>query len=196
MSLNSTTLVCCGQVAEFAGKAGPVDRAAVHQPHHRLVDRAMIAAVEDKDLRSTGDGACDAQRETIGVGRCGRDLPFGQAEALRQQPSEHQRILVGQHVGQPAAGLTADGARDRRRRMAEHRAGVAEAEIVEADAVDVEDVAPRARSTTTGKGVGQSFIQCIGTPPKKPGRCPCRIGSFGFRPCASEDVGFGGAQLC
>ena len=29
-------------------------------------------------------------------------------------------------------------------------------------------VAPRARSTTIGKGVGQSFIQCIGTPPKKP----------------------------
>src|SRR5918995_1424159 len=30
-------------------------------------------------------------------------------------------------------------------------------------------VAPLARSTRIGNGVGQSFIQCIGTPPKKPG---------------------------
>ena len=30
-------------------------------------------------------------------------------------------------------------------------------------------VAPLALSTRIGNGVGQSFIQCIGTPPKKPG---------------------------
>ena len=48
--------------------------------------------------------------------------------------------------------------------MAEHRAGVAEAEIVEAVAVEIDDRRALARSTMIGNGVGQSCIQCIGTP--------------------------------
>ena len=128
-----------GVVAELAGKARPVDRLAVLQPHEGVVDRAVIAAVEDEDLRPVGDRAGDTQGKAVGVGGRRRHLPEGQAERRLQQPADSERVLVGQHVGEAALGLAADGLGDRRRRMAEHRAGVAEAEIVELVAVDVGD---------------------------------------------------------
>ena len=64
---------------------------------------------------------------------------FGRPKRSASSRPTATRVLAGQHVGQAAPGLAADGARDRRRRMAEHRAGVAEAEIVERVAVDVGD---------------------------------------------------------
>ena len=127
------------QVAEFPGQPWPVGRPAGHDAHHRLVDRAMVAAVEHQDLLASGDGAGDAQREAVGVGGGRGDLPEGQAETLLEQRADGQRILARQHVGQAAPGLAPDGAGDRRWRMTEHRAGIAEAEIVQPVAVDVGD---------------------------------------------------------
>jgi hypothetical protein len=80
-----------------------------------LVDRAVIAAVEDQDLLAPGHRAGDAQREAVGIGGGGGDLPVGQAEALLQQRADRQRILAGQHIGQTPSGLPADGAGDSRR---------------------------------------------------------------------------------
>ena len=70
-------------------------RPTVHQPHEGFVDRAVVAAVEDQDLRSPGDGAGDAQREAVGVGGRRRDLPVRQAEAFGQQAPDLERVLVG-----------------------------------------------------------------------------------------------------
>ena len=124
-------------VAELAGQAGTVDRPAIAQPHEGFLDGAMVAAVEDQDLRPAGDGAGDAQRKAVGIACRGGDLPERQAEHRLQLPADGHRVLVRQHVCQAALGLAADGAGDRLRRMAEHRTGVAEAEIVERVAVDV-----------------------------------------------------------
>ena len=55
-------------------------------------------------------------------------------------------------------------------------------------------VAPLALSTTIGNGVGQSFIQCIGTPPKKPS-APVPMAACDFGLAWRENFGFGGAQL-
>ena len=99
----------------------------------------MVAAVEDEDLRPAGDGARDPQREAVGVGRGRGDLPEGQAEHPGKQVADGERILVGQHVGQAALGLTADRPGDGQRRMAEHGTGVAQAEVVEPVVVDIGD---------------------------------------------------------
>ena len=111
MSLNSMTSVASRQVAELAGEARLVDRLAVVQPHHRLVDRAVIAAVEDEDLRPAGDGAGDAQREAVGVGRGGGDLPVRQAEALApaagREPARPRRAACRSGRGRPGGGWRA-----------------------------------------------------------------------------------------
>ena len=83
--------------------------------------------------RATRSAKRLASVAVVAICQCGRP------KRLRQQPADGQRVLAGQHVGQAAPGLAADGAGDRRRRMAEHRAGIAEAEIVERVAVDVGD---------------------------------------------------------
>src|SRR5205085_7965418 len=82
-----------GQVAEFARQSRPVDCDTIDQPYHRLVDRAVITAVEDQDFFAAGDGASNAQREAVGVGGGGGDLPEWQAEALLQQRPDGQRVL-------------------------------------------------------------------------------------------------------
>src|SRR5690606_37196491 len=95
------------------------------------------AAVEDKNLIASGHGARDPQRKPVGVGGgCGY-LPERKAETRSQQVAEHQRIFGGEHVGKAASRLSADGARPWWWRVAEHRAGIAEAEVVERVAIDV-----------------------------------------------------------
>ena len=128
-----------GQVAELTRETRPVDRLAVAQPHHRLVHRAMIAAVEDEDLVAAGDRARDTQRKAVRVGGGGRDLPRRKPELVLEQSAELQRVFTRQHVGQPAPCLSGDGARNRGRGMAEHRARIPEAEIVQLDAVETGD---------------------------------------------------------
>ena len=125
------------QVGDLAQQAGAVDDAAVDQPHEGFVHGAVVAAVEDEDLRPAGHGPRDAQGEAIGVGGRRGDLPVRQAEALGQQAADFDRILGRQHVGQALAGLARHGLGHGRRRMAEHRTGVAEAEIGIFVAVDV-----------------------------------------------------------
>ena len=97
----------------------------------------MIAAVHDHDLVATGHGAREAQGETVRVAGGGRDLPVRQAEALDEKLADGQRVLGRQHIGQPTARLGRNGTHDGRRRMPEHRAGIAEAEIRKPVAVDI-----------------------------------------------------------
>ena len=124
------------------------------ESHERFVDRAVIATVEHQDFRPTGDGARHTQRKAIRIGRGGGDLPVWQAKALDQQATHRDGVRGRQHVRQAFAGLALDRRDDGRRRMSEHRAGVAEAEIRVFVTVDVTQrgaacATPRATGTAS-----------------------------------------------
>ena len=60
------------------------DHAAVTERRERLVDRPVIAPVENEHLRPAGDPPREADREPVGVGRGQGELPERQAEPARQ----------------------------------------------------------------------------------------------------------------
>ena len=136
-SLNSTTRV----VSEgFTGGPrlplrGPTTPS--RERRERLVDRAVVAPVEDQDLRPLRHVPRQADGEAVGVGRRERRLPEGQAEPARELFADPDRVLGRQHERDAAPRALGDR-RDRGRgRVAGHRAGVAEAEVQVAPAVDV-----------------------------------------------------------
>ena len=126
-----------GQIIGLADQSPAGHRPAIPEAQEGIVDRAVIAAVEHQHLGPAGDGAAPADDEAVGVGGRGGHLPEGQAELARQELAHHRHILGRQHIGEAMAGLGGDRRRHGRGRMAEHRAGVAQAEIVIAVAVDV-----------------------------------------------------------
>ncbi|MNE30468.1 hypothetical protein D3C80_1239850 [compost metagenome] len=128
-----------GQVARLADQPRTVHGVAVAGAHHGLVDGAVVAAIEHQDHLAPGDRPRPAQDEAVGVGGGGRHLPERQAEALGQALAADHRILTGQHGGQAAPGLLAQGRGNRRRRVAEHAAGIAQAEVDVLAAVDVDE---------------------------------------------------------
>ena len=128
-SLNSTT-----RVVSSSGTGGPrfpsrATTCAVAQRRERLVDRAVVAPVEDQHLRPSGDEPGEPHREAVRVGRGQRELPQRQAEAPRQLLADPERVLARQHQRDPARRLRGDRARDGRGRVAGHRARVAQAEV-------------------------------------------------------------------
>ena len=84
-------------------------------------------------------GARPAQHRAVRVGGGLRHLPERQAEQLRELLADARHALRRQHRVMPVGAGFGQRARDRGRRMAEHRAGVAEAEIDVGVAVDVFD---------------------------------------------------------
>ena len=126
-----------------ADVAGLLDGLAVlADDRDRLVDRAVVAPVEDEHLRAPLDLARDAQGEAVGVRRGQRELPVRHAEAAAQLLGDPDRVL-GRHHRRHAAEL-ADAPRDRAHRrlrgVAGHRARVAEREVDVLVAVDVGEV--------------------------------------------------------
>jgi hypothetical protein len=97
------------------------------------------------------------QHETVGIGRRGRHLPKGQAEAVRQQLADGDRILGRQHIGQALVGMLAQGRDHGRWGMAEHGAGIAQAEIGIGIAVHIPD--PRARSMLGEDRIGRRPVR-------------------------------------
>ena len=53
-----------------------------------LIDRTMIASIENEYLLAASYGAAPAQDRPIGVGGGCRDLPIGQVKAFRQKPAD------------------------------------------------------------------------------------------------------------
>ena len=102
----------------------------------RLVDRAVVAPVEDQHLGPPGDVAGDAQGEAVGVGRRHRDLPEGQAEAAGELLGHPGGVGRRQHGGHALLELLLDGAHRGLGRVARHGAGVAQAEVEVLVAVD------------------------------------------------------------
>ena len=133
--------------------------------HHRLVDAAVVAVVVDEDLRPAGDLARDPDHEPVRVRGRERELPLAQAEASLHLLADRDRVLGRQHRRDPARDPLAHRGDRRRRRVARHSPGVAEAEVGVDVAVDVgRPRHPRRESKKTGKLPGQRVIQFIGTP--------------------------------
>ena len=144
MSLNSTT-----RVVRATSTCGPTEPADRHdrpvRPEHRdrLVDRAVVAVVVDDDLRSTGDLAREAEDPAVRVARGQGELPGADAEPAGQLVADPGGILGREHVGDAAAHLAFDRGHRRRRAVAGHRAGVAEAEVDVVVAVDAAEMGAR-----------------------------------------------------
>ena len=114
-----------------AGEALLVER------HERLVDRAVVAPVEDRDPRPAGHVPAHPDHPAVRVGGRERELPVGHAEAPGELGADPGGVLGREHRGD---ALDA-GERPHRRlgRVARHRAGVAEAEVGVLVAVHVHD---------------------------------------------------------
>ena len=83
-----------GQVLHLTDQPGAVGGFAVLQFHHRVIQRAMVATMEDQNLGPSGDGAGNAQGEAVGIGGGGGDLPAEITKAFGQQPAGLQRRLL------------------------------------------------------------------------------------------------------
>ena len=127
-----------GELHRWADVARPGDDGVAVEGGEGLVDGAVVAVVEDQDLRPAGDLAGDPDREAVGVGGRERELPVAAAEAAGQLLADHDRVLARQHRRDPAGRALADRGDGRRGRVAGHRAGVAEAEVGVAMPVDVD----------------------------------------------------------
>ena len=140
----------------------------------RLVDRAVVAPVEDEDLRPPGDGAREPDREAVRVGRGQRELPAaaGRSGASSSSPT-HDRVLGRQHERDPAARLLGD--RLERRPAASGRSSrpCRRGRSRRTRAVDVAEARARApRRRRAGSRPAQRIIQCIGTPREERRRRP------------------------
>ena len=112
------------------------DRAPV-EAGESLVDGAVVAPVEDEDLRPAGQLAGEPDRESIGVRRRQRELPARKSETARQLLTHPERVLARQHQGDSMGGLLRHSAHGRLRRVPGHRACVPEAEVDVLVPVDV-----------------------------------------------------------
>jgi hypothetical protein len=101
---------------------------AVNERDERLVNRAVVAPVEDEDLGAAGDRP-GADGEPVRVRRRQCELPARQAEAPAHLPANPERVLARQHQRDPARRLLADRTHRGLGGMAGHRAGVAQAQV-------------------------------------------------------------------
>ena len=115
---------------------------AVLGRRERLVDRPVVAPVEDEHLPAAGHLTGEPQCEAVRVGRGQRELPEREPEAPRQLLADPGRVLGRKHRRRAARRLGSERLDDRLRRVPGHRARVAEAEVDVLVAVDVDD--PRA----------------------------------------------------
>jgi hypothetical protein len=105
----------------------------------RLVDRPVVAPVEDEHLPAAGDLAGEAERPAVRIGRGQRELPQRNGEAARELFSDPGRVLGREHRRRAAPCLVGDRLHHRLGSVPGHRAGVAEAEVDVLVAVDVDD---------------------------------------------------------
>ncbi len=100
------------KVRDLPDKPGARARRAFVQLHYRVVDGAVIAAVEDQNPGAARHRAGHAQRKPVGVRRGGGDRR-GNRRTVRSEAARPSVLLGRQHVGQPVARLLADRLGDR-----------------------------------------------------------------------------------
>ena len=148
----------------------PRRRAGVEH-EERLVDGAVIAVVEDEDLRAPGELPGKPDGERLASVAVSAKLPERQAEPPAQLVADPAASSVGSIVVD-AAELAIRGVRDRRRTAAGEWPVIAPVSPRQKSTyVCPSTSVSRARgpATNTGKPPGTSRIQFIGTPPS---RCP------------------------
>jgi len=74
----------CREVCDATDLACAIHDATVVGAHQCVIQRAVIAAVEDERFRALGHRTRPAQHGAIGVGRGLRHLPLRQSKAFRQ----------------------------------------------------------------------------------------------------------------
>jgi hypothetical protein len=94
-----------------------------------LVDRAVVAVVENEDLRPARNVTGVAKDVSVRVGCAERELPEGKPETTRKLLAHNDRVLTRQHRRHPPSGLLLYGANRRRWGVAGHRTRVTEAEV-------------------------------------------------------------------
>ena len=140
------------EVAMLTEQAGAGLRSSLVELDHAFVDGAVIAAVEHQDLGPPGDRARDPQGEAVCIGRRQRNLPHRQPEGLAEQLPDYRRVFGREHVGKAARCLLGHRRDHRRAGMAEHRAGVAKAEVGIVMPVDIGQAATLAAIDEQRKG--------------------------------------------
>ena len=151
--------------------AAPRPDDAVRERRERLVDRAVVAPVEDEHLGAPGEMSCEPDREAVRVG-CGEcELPGGDAEPPRQLRRDHERVLGRKHERDASRRLLLDrlqrGLRERARSSRPCPRGRSRRTRSRRRPRTARHVASR---TKTGKPPGHFRIQCIGTPSKSVSR--------------------------
>src|SRR6266511_4087572 len=76
-----------------------VVRSVLAKGHERLVDGAMVAVVEDQDLRPAGDQPGESQRPAVGVAGGEGEAPQRHSEAAGQFRADPGGVGGGQHRG-------------------------------------------------------------------------------------------------
>jgi hypothetical protein len=94
-----------------------------------LVDRAVVVEIVHRDPWPARDGARPADHRPVRVGRGQRELPVREPEAPRHLRGDPVCVGGREHQRDAASRLPRDRDHGRRRRVAGHAAGVAEAEI-------------------------------------------------------------------
>ena len=119
-----------------AGTGRPVrsemDEGFIHGP--------VIAPVVNKNLGTAGDLAAETNRKPIGIRRRERELPVRKIETFLQFLGDEDCIFSRKHQGDAMSHLLFGRFHCGGRRMAGHRAGIAEAEVGVAVTIDIEEV--------------------------------------------------------
>ncbi len=127
---------------------------AVLERHDRLVDRAVVAVVEDQDLRAPGDRSRQPDREAVRVGGGQAELPERQPEPPLHLGAHPRRVLGRQHEGDAPGRLLGDRIDRLLRRVSGHRPGVTQAEVDVLAAVDVGEPCPACLGNEDGVRAG------------------------------------------
>ena len=127
-----------GEIDRPADVAGPRDDLALLvAERERLVDAAVVAPGVDEDLRALRHLAGEPDRPAVGVGRRERERPLRRAEAAGELGADPGGVLGRHHRGDAVSAASCDRLDGRGRRVAGHRAGVAEREVDVGVAVEV-----------------------------------------------------------
>ena len=177
-SFHSTTRVVSASGDRRPDVALARDDAAVLERRERLVDRAVVAPVEDEDLRPPGELAREPDREAVRVGRGQRELPARRGRSgvsAPRRPRARPRSAASCVIPRAACSATA------------RTVGSGEWPVIAAVSPRQKSTyscpstsrkrAPCASAAKTGKPPGQRIIHGIGTPERSERRALRRASS-------------------
>ena len=149
------------------GARPSADLAGVVEGGERLVDGAVVAPVEDEDLRPTGEVPGETEHETVGVGGGHRQLPCRESEADGQLVGDPGGVGAGEHGGDAASRLRGDGVGTAGRAWPAIAPVSPRQKSTYSRPSTSTKCPPDAESNTSGNAPGHRVIHAIGTPPSR-----------------------------